>query len=305
MALIPPNYLNTIVSIEVEVKDGKGTLQKSSIATGFLVGNPQGKNNEQGHALFNLFLVTNRHVFQSPATKQYLKEVFFRFNTLDNKSHYFKVSLLKADGTPLWFMHSEEKIDLAVLPINGTKVTAAKINFAFFHGKDLFYAKDFGAKNISIGDGLYVLGFPNRLNGKARNFVILRQGIIARVDEEVLGEGYYYIDSSAYPGNSGGPVIVKPEIMAIEGTKSNPSAGLIGVISKGESYTDVAISQQTGEARVIFKEQMGLIRVVPVEHIFEIISSITALQKTEEAKVEDAGSEKNEDTEKPVDTTVK
>lgn len=295
MSLIPPHYLNSVVSIEVENKDEKGEPQKSSIATGFLVGKPTGESNEKGAPLYNLFIVTNKHVYQNQKTKEFLREVFFRFNTLDNKSHYFKVSLLKDDGKPLWLMHKDERVDLAVLPINATAINDAKVNHHFFNGEDLFYAKDFTTKNISTGDGLFVLGFPMRISGKARNFVIVRQGIIARVDEEVLEDGFFYIDASAYPGNSGGPVIHKPEVVAITGTQSNSSAGLIGVISKGETYSDVAISQQTGEPRIIFTEQTGLVRVVPTELIFEIIDSISPPQKTEEAKVQDAGSEKTEE----------
>jgi predicted ATP-dependent protease len=71
--------------------------------------------------------------------------------------------------------------------------------------------------------------------------------------------------------------------------------GLIGVISSGETYSDVAISQQTGEAKVIFTEQTGLVRIVPVERIYEIIDVILkSTTPTQEAKVEDASSEVKE-----------
>ncbi len=286
MALIPPHYLNSIVSIEVEGKNEKGEPQKTSIATGFLVGKANGQSNDQG-PLYNLFLVTNRHVFHNKKTNQFLKEVFFRFNTLDNKSHYFKADLLKGDGTPLWSMHTNEKVDLAVLPINAGAINDAKIEYYFFVDTDLFYAKDFKTKNISTGDGLFVLGFPMSISGRAKNFVIVRQGVIARVDEEVLEECFYYIDSSAYPGNSGGPVIHKPEIISINGTTSNSSAGLIGVISSGETYSDIAISQQTGEAKIIFTEQTGLVRVVPVELIYEIVDGLMKAT-VQKAEIEDA-----------------
>lgn len=289
MSLIPLHYLNSVVSIEVANIDNKGHTQMRSIATGFLVGKPSGDRNEKNEVLYKLFIVTNRHVYQNQKT--FLREVFFRFNTQDDKSHYFKVNLLKDDGNPLWLMHKNEKVDLAILPINDEVINAAKIKYYFFHGEDLFYAKDFGAKNISTGDGLFVLGFPMSIRGKARNFVIVRQGIIARVDEEVLEDAFFYIDASAYPGNSGGPVIHKPEIVAITGTHSNSSAGLIGVISSGETYSDAAISQQTGEPRIIFTEQTGLVRVVPVELIFEIIDKIMSNPKVQEAKVYDVGHE--------------
>lgn len=299
MSLIPPHYLNSVVSIEIESKDTNCKIQMSSIATGFLVGKSTGKSNDKG-PLYGLFIVTNRHVFQNQKTKEFQKNVFFRFNTLDNKSHYFKVDLLKADNTPLWFMHENEKVDLAVLPINATEINNSKINYYFFCDNDIFYAKDFTEKNISTGDGLYVLGFPMSISGKVRNFVIVRQGIIARVDEEVLENGFYYIDASAYPGNSGGPVIHKPEILAITGTSNNSSAGLIGVISSGETYSDIAISQQTGEPKIIFTEQTGLVRVVPPEFIFEIIDKIFKPKKTEEAKVKDLGIKKTDDQSKKI-----
>ena len=58
-----------------------------------------------------------------------------------------------------------------------------------------------------------------------------------------------------------------------------------------------AVSQQTGEAKIIFTEQTGLVRVVPIELVYEIIGTIISFAKLEVAKVEDASSEvKAEDT---------
>ena len=142
------------------------------MATGFLIGKAIGEKNEQGQQSYKLFLVTNRHVFYNNKNKEYVKEVLFRFNTTESKSHHFKVSLLNSSGTATWSMHSNEKVDLAVLPINADAMTEAKIDFYFFRENDLFFAKDFGTKNISTGDGLFVLGFPMSISGKAKNFVI-------------------------------------------------------------------------------------------------------------------------------------
>lgn len=286
MALIPPQFLNSVLSIEVEGKGAKGEPQLTSIATGFLVGKATGEANEIG-PLFKLFVITNRHVFEDLNTNTLLKTVYFRFNTVDGKAHYFRVDLVQPDGTPIWARHQNVNVDLAVLPISANAINEAQINYHFFTDVDLFYAKDFEAKNVSTGDGLFVLGFPMSISGKSRNFVIVRQGIIARVDEEVLEDGFYYIDASAFPGNSGGPVIVKPELVSLQGSKPNQRSALIGVISSGVTFNDVAISQQTGEPRIIFKEQTGLIRVVPVELIFEVIDGIMA-PATPEAPVEAA-----------------
>lgn len=297
MSLIPPVYLNSVISIGREIENKNGEIVFKSLATGFLVGKPVSEKDPNGNQQFRLFVVTNRHVFYNEKTKEFVKEVLLRFNTIDNKSHHFKVNLLNANNDPLWSKHHNIKVDLAVLPINAGAIKEANVDYYFFRENDLFFAKDFTSKGISTGNGLFVLGFPMSISGRQKNFVIVRQGIIARVDEEVLEDGFYYIDASAYPGNSGGPVIVKPEIVSIQGTHSNNSAGLVGVISSGETYSDVAISEQTGEARIIFTEQTGLVRVVPVEYIYEIIDEITKVTAPQEAKVEDANSKvKSEQT---------
>jgi S1-C subfamily serine protease len=292
MALIPPAYLNSVISIGVSIKDEKDGSIFKSLATGFLIGKPTGEKDEKGEKLYKLFVITNRHVFYNEKTGQYEKEVIFRFNTTEGDSHQFEVNLLNSKDKPIWSMHDDKRVDLAVLPISAKAISDAGVDFYFFTESDLFYAKNFKSKNISTGDGLFVLGFPMSISGKSKNFVIVRRGIIARVDEEVLEDKFYYIDASAYPGNSGGPVIVKPEMVSIQGTQSNNSAGLIGVISSGVTYSDIAISQQTGEAKVIFTEQTGLVRVVPTELICEIVDEITKPATIkEEAKVKEIASE--------------
>ena len=286
MALIPPHYLKSVVSIEIERRDEEGKSQMVSIATAFLLATLRGEKDEEGKELYNLSLVTNRHVYENPKTKEKLKEVFLRFNTTDGKSRYAKAPLLKEDGSPMWFKHKNDKVDIAVLPLIPGVVYGMGIEFHFLNGPDIFFAKDFQKLNISSGDGVYVLGFPMGISGRSKKFVIVRHGIIARVDEELLSEHFYYIDASAYPGNSGGPVIHKPEVVSVSGTGSNSKAGLIGVVSSGETYTDVAVSQQTGDPRIVFTEQTGLVRIVPMESVIEAIDDFITEKKVEESKLQ-------------------
>jgi hypothetical protein len=65
----------------------------------------------------------------------------------------------------------------------------------------------------SAGDGVFVLGFPMGLTGEQRNYVIVREGIIARLTEMTdKASSKFMIDSFVFPGNSGGPVVLKPDI---------------------------------------------------------------------------------------------
>jgi S1-C subfamily serine protease len=282
VALLPSQYLSALISIGILRKNEKDEEHFHSTATGFLVGK---KVSMKGRNGYQLFVVTNRHVFYNKQKDEHTKEIFFRFNTLEGKSHFFKIKLLNEKKEPIWSQHSDVRVDLAVLPISAKAIEDAKIEFYFFKEDDLFFAKDFNNSDISTGDDLFVLGFPMSISGNTKNFVIVRKGIIARVDEEILEQGYYYIDAAAFPGNSGGPVIKKPELISLGGTNANSSAGLMGVISSGETYSDIAISQQTGESKIIFTEQTGLVRVVPTERIFEIVDKLTK-PNIDEAKVE-------------------
>lgn len=52
--------------------------------------------------------------------------------------------------------------------------------------------------------------------------------------------------SPVFPGNSGGPIISRPEIVSIEGTNSNSNANLIGILSASITYRNIMVSKQTG-----------------------------------------------------------
>lgn len=79
------------------------------------------------------------------------------------------------------------------------------------------------------------------------------------------------IDANIFPGNSGGAVVYKPELVSISGTRAICKAALIGIVKSYLLYKDVAVSQQTGNARVIFEENSGLALVETVDKIIETV----------------------------------
>jgi hypothetical protein len=106
--------------------------------------------------------------------------------------------------------------------------------------------------------------------GEEQNYVVARGGIIARLDKEIIEKNHYFlIDCMIYPGNSGSPVILKPELVSIEGTKAVNKAYLLGVVSGYIPYRDVAVSEQTHEPRIMFVENSGLATVVPMDFVKE------------------------------------
>ena len=281
MALIPPGYLNTVVALGGPSEDG--TMKYT--ATGFLYGHPTGVTNNEGQQTYRLFLVTNRHVLQKASTKS--TELHARFNRpMGADPNIYTIPLKETDGSASWIVHPRPDADVAVITINHTKLQDDGIEFVFFAGdQGAFTLEQAREIEVSEGDGVFVLGFPLGEAGKDRNYAVVRQGIVARVQDWLRGNAQtFLIDASIFPGNSGGPVLLKPELTSIQGTKRNDRCGLIGMVSSYLTYQEVAISQQTERPRMIFEENSGLGVVVPHNVIQETIEAavkeLTAVGQT-------------------------
>ena len=271
MALIPPIFLNTVVALGEQATDG--TVKYT--ATGFLYGHPAGFADKNGQKQYYVFLVTNRHVFQQAGTRGSILHA--RFNNLNEEgTNTYSVKLEDAS----WTVHPDPAADVAVLIINPERIKTDGIEYYFFVGdKHALTLEQARANEVSEGDGVFVLGFPLGEAGNERNYVIVRQGIIARSQHWLKGNARtFLIDASIFPGNSGGPVLLKPEITSIEGTKANDRCSLIGMVSAYLPYQEVAVSQQTGRPRIIFEENSGLASVVPPNVIHEAVE--VAVKKT-------------------------
>ena len=133
------------------------------------------------------------------------------------------------------------------------------------------------------GNEVFVLGFPLGLAGKSRNYAIVRQGIVARIhdwyDEEAKA---FLIDSSVFPGNSGGPVLAKPTMHTYG--KAISTAKLIGMVSGYVPYKDIARSDQTGLPMLAAQENSGPGIVVPIDAIDETIAVVVDQYRAEQSR---------------------
>lgn len=269
MALIPPFYLDAIVAIGKASENNEVRFG----ATGFFYGYPTEADFSGESKSHIVFLVTNQHVIEGQ------RELTVRLNRRANEPAKLFHSPLKApDGSDTWVNHPDGA-DVAVMQIDAPKLAEQGIQFSFFGDPKHTVSHEKATElEISEGSGVYVLGFPMGLAGEERNFAIARQGIFARVQDWLRGDSNeFLIDATVFPGNSGGPVVTKPELTSIEGTKPVHECSLIGLVSSYIPYDDVAVSVQSGMVRAIFQENSGLAKVVPfdairetVEHWFEI-----------------------------------
>ena len=126
---------------------------------------------------------------------------------------------------------------------------------------------------VSEGDGVFAIAFPMGLVGyEDQIFPIVRQGCLARVQDWLSGRAdTILIDASIFPGNSGGPVFLRPSTVDIGRTKSNLHSYLIGIVSTYIPYRDVAVSLQTGRAMLVLEENSGIAEIVPSNAIMETV----------------------------------
>jgi hypothetical protein len=270
MASIPKIFFDCVVAIGLP-----GDNETSWVATGFLFGYPPIENLEQYHSHY---LVTNVHVFQGLKNAG-AKQAILRFNPTDSgEAREFPLDLLDASsGQDLWTPHPNSEIDVAVIAVSKKTLEDNQLMFSYFetyqHCANLEQISQLG---LTEGDLVYVLGFPMGNVGKERNYIIVRHGTIARIQDTIERKrNDFLIDSFVFPGNSGGPVIVRPERLALKVKPSNGSCFLIGIVKAYMPYRDIAFSEQTKQPRLVSEENSGLASVIPVDFITETINEDT------------------------------
>lgn len=265
MALVPPFAFDAVTAIGVDV--GKNP-DRVWVGTGFLYGlllstQPSGERH------YSVFLVTNKHVLEDK------KKVFLKFNSAaDATSKDYEVPLRAKNGRLMWVGHSDPTIDVAVLPINANLLRVELRKFAVFTSdQHALRVADMKSTGVSEGDGVFALGFPLGLVDSTRQYVLCRGGCVARIRDLLDGKTKdFLIDATVFPGNSGGPVLCRPDVVAITGTTPLQRSHLLGMVKAYVPYRDFAISNQTRTARIMFEENSGLTAVEPVDHIEAAIS---------------------------------
>jgi S1-C subfamily serine protease len=239
MSLIPPTFLDCVVAVGYRREEGSVAYS----ATGFLYGHYHPPKTDAQEAAYTVFLATNRHVLSGK------KSIVLRFNAgPDRPAREFDALLITDEGKQLWIGHDDPTIDVGVVLLKVKMLQENDIPIALF-GSDkhaLFHDSEL-AQNLSEGNGVFILGFPMGLVGEQRNCVIVRGGCIARIRDSLAGTSKtFLVDAFIFPGNSGGPVVVRPEIVAITGTMAITTASLIGMVSSYLPYQDShKLSDQT------------------------------------------------------------
>lgn len=250
MALIPKGYIDAVVSIGVKQPEDKIVW----IGTGFFV-----------HRRINdkeilPFLVSNKHIFEGKSC------VVIRMReTQENKLVLMDVSLNDR--------RVHKFADIAAVMLSGTTITQRHLKFSSFDiDNNSFSSFELRDNGVDEGSLVYMLGYPMGLVNVNSELPICRMGCIARISEEQIAESHdALLDIQNFPGNSGSPIVNKPENIGIQGTNILDRCMLIGIIHAYIPYRESLINSQTHEVVEVRSENSGIALMHPVEYIRDVI----------------------------------
>jgi hypothetical protein len=95
----------------------------------------------------------------------------------------YVLQLFAEAGKPRWRTHAN--YDVAVLAVNISMLRAEGAEFSFIaEDKSVLYINQMIEEGVFAGDDIYVIGFPMGLAGTQRRYALVRDGNVARLDEE-------------------------------------------------------------------------------------------------------------------------
>jgi hypothetical protein len=215
-----------------------------------------------------LHLVTAKHVVRDPTTGEPRDHgMTLRYNRVGGGHRLRSLDEVKEQRGVEWVFHQDDEVDVAVLPVPLDR----QADDVMVIPEDLFLQSDQLFELLDI----FFLTFQPEIELAGRITPVVRGGLISLINEDST----FFIDSFAFPGNSGSPVFVKRTPGRVVGEGNIRFGGdaladkLIGVVGAYVPYRERAISAQTGQTRVIFEENTGLSRVWSVSFVREIAQS--------------------------------
>ena len=267
MALLPHKYLNAVVAIGVQStsKEMAVTGQPMrKIATGFLYAYPKSGTMGETNTDFRLWLVTCKHVIEG-VREENIGEIMVRLNkSAKEEMQTFRIYLQQGSG-PDWI--ENPTADVAVIPTSPQDLKSRVLQWeTFAAGRNTLTREKAAEAGMSEGDGIFMLGFPTGWRPGRQDYPIVRHGVLAHVQGWFNKEhDTFLLDGSGFPGNSGGPIVTKPQMDAVKGTSVVPSSWLIGMVSKRK------LSKVAGNRDSVVAENADLVVVTPMDAINEAI----------------------------------
>ena len=258
MSLIPKEFLNSVVYISAKGKN-------LEFATGFFV------SRKIDAKIGSLYLITNKHVIDNK------QEIFIRIkNKESNIFEDVKIPLISGKNEHLFYLHSNKNIDIAVIPMNQNILNENTYELSFYDiDENAITSKELFKNEMTEGSLIYMLGYPFGLKDKYSLKPIVKLGSIARMSEELINNEHIIVaDIHNFPGNSGSPIFIRPEIMSLVNSKTIERTALIGIITNYIKFQNKIINENDETTDSYTYENSDLAMFIPIEYIIEVLNLI-------------------------------
>ena len=268
MAQIPAQFLKSVVTLgwkNPSHGSQPGRRVMSQNATGFLYAYPVRYKEDSSPASpyeARIYLVTCKHVIENrPQSSQLL----IRFNSLDGGGMSTYGLDIHREGMGAWTVHPTA--DIAVVGLDVDKMRAGGVEWNYMARVDhaLPHERMLNG-DFSEGDEVFILGFPAGWREGSQDYPIVRHGMVAQIKGLANGDhDTFLVDGSAFGGNSGGPVLTKPQAGSIEGTSRIEQVRLVGMVAASTNIT------RTSDSGPQVQENADLIIVEPINQVNETV----------------------------------
>jgi hypothetical protein len=194
---LPNRFEEQVFFTTVRIVTKNPGVPDASIGTGFLCRVPLGQDN-----LDVILLVSNKHVFQSPAG--FLEFTCHKRGDGDNAKlgDVHSVAFDKFENN--YLAHPDPSVDLACMNMS----TLGDPNSGLFIrtlGNDMIAS--FNEDDLIPGSEAWFVGYPDGRFDAKNNLPLLRRGYISSMPKvDYNGKPQFVIDAPVHPGSSGSPV---------------------------------------------------------------------------------------------------
>ena len=257
MSVIPDSFKNSVVSIGVDFNN-----ITSWIGSGFFIGK---KVND---AQYEVYLVSNQHVLS--------QSKLYKIRMIDKITNNVQEYSLSLKENINLFFHPNLNVDIGIVVINGSYISEHIKDFALIDiDSNAYSSTEYLANGGSSGDLCYMIGFPMGLVVSNDTEPICRLGCVARFSQsEIKTSSSFLVDINNFPGNSGSPLFLRPEILSIQGTKNIDKCILIGVVKSYIPYEEKLLNMQTGKVVEVKSENSGIALATPIEYLKDVVDII-------------------------------
>lgn len=163
------------------------------------------------------------------------------------------------DARPLWIAHPDERVDVAVMPLDEILDSIARPTYLRPIPAHRFHDHESIATLPAIVDVAF-LGYPNGIADPAHTTPVARTGHSATPPVlDFGGSPQFLVDASVFPGSSGSPVFGPPPGVPDEG----PHDWLLGIVVSAKAAPATAADDEE-EADNLQMLDLGVVFKTPV-----------------------------------------